>query len=150
MTYEAEFRFPSRLAAAFHELFRSAVSDARHTATFEGEQLVLSLPAAHPAVGELTIWIDADEITVGIGEHFHCHFPTYLHDEPTSNAAEQEAAQEAAAFVRDVLDNRVVLHLHSEAGQVRWSGTYHLDRYPQRKNDRGTRQYLWSGPIEPA
>ncbi len=148
MSNEADSRFPSVLAAALHDAFRRALPDAPYTATVEDDQLVLTLPAANPEVGELTIWIDEDEITIGIGEHFHCHFPTYLHDDVAPSNAQQEAVEQAVAYVLDVLNNRIVLQIHSEGGQVRWSGTYHLDRYPEWKTSPGTRQYLWSGPLK--
>src|SRR5687767_7169197 len=63
------------------------------------DRLVVTVPALHPETGDIVARLDGDEVTVSLGEHFHCHFETYIDE--TGSLAERErlAAERAVDFI---------------------------------------------------
>ncbi len=55
-----------------------------------------------------------DEVTVEIGELFHSHFETCLDDNLTKQEAEEQAITSAIEFIKDVLEDRVVIEIRYE------------------------------------
>ena len=64
------------------------------------DRLKVVFPAEHPDVGEIHVWLDREEVTVGIGHFYHTHFETYLDESLPKDDAEAQAVAEAIAFIR--------------------------------------------------
>jgi hypothetical protein len=113
----------------------------------------LRLPAQHPAIGDLVIWVEDDEITAEIGRIWHAHFncPDYLFE----NSVEEQAraiAQNAADYVLEVL-------LDLKLYEIKWQGNqlasvssipFQDGFSPQKVRIAGIcrERYRWSGPCE--
>jgi hypothetical protein len=111
-------------------------------------------PAAHPEVGEVTIFDDGDEVIVSIGEITHGHFGAY------EAGLSQEQVHEAVtasvvAFLGDLFADKVVLW-HVRPGGA--SGWYYPSEVPKSADASGclgrlfrvprrARRFLWSGPF---
>jgi hypothetical protein len=80
-------------------------------ATFT-DRLEVVISAADPRFGDIHVWLDGDEVTVGIGEYFHTHFETYLDDSVSKSEADRKAATEAIEFIRQVVSDMYVLEIH--------------------------------------
>ena len=61
----------------FTEKFRSELSSALHQYLVADQNVVFRMPEASPDVGELVVWNDGDELTVGVGKISHHHFSTW-------------------------------------------------------------------------
>ena len=64
----------------------------------ESDRLELIIPAKSQETGELHIWLDGDEITIGIGQYFHTHFDTFSNF-ATLAEREKDASQIGRAHV---------------------------------------------------
>jgi hypothetical protein len=67
-------------------------------------------PAQHPEVGNIHVWLD-DEVTVGIGEHFHTHFEAYLDSSMPREEGEVQAVKNALAFISDFMQGNLILEV---------------------------------------
>jgi hypothetical protein len=103
----------------------------------------LVIPAQHPETGELHVWLDGDEVTVGIGEYFHTHFSIYDYSSDIRRDNEKEAAGKAVRFIQDVLADRVVFHVFSRS-----TGSYYRTSHNPPSLKPGDREFIWSGPFE--
>lgn len=107
------------------------------------DRLEVTIRGASPAIGDVTVYSDSDELTVYVGEHTHCHFSLYMHqDRPTAEAADAVVA-ETLAFLSDLFADRIVVWSRSDAG-VPSGGTFHRDMEPELL-EPGAKAYLWSG-----
>lgn len=104
-------------------------------ATSPGKPATLEIAAAREAVGPLHIQIDSSEITVFVGPT-HCHFERHEGD------SQDKHVDEALAFIRDVLTDRMVLWSCLGAG-----GAYPVGRKSRFRLRWLVRRFLWSGPI---
>lgn len=129
------------LSAAFFQELESIVPDYERFVAFSDRPEVI-IPAKHSETDEMHIWLDGDEITLGIGEHFHTHFSTYYFnsDDPIEN--ERQAVREAITFIRDVLADKVVVYISS-----RIAGSYYRGSHGASSLKPGMREYIWSGPV---
>src|SRR5882724_5592448 len=75
------------------------------------DRLEVTIPSIHPEVGDIVARLDGDEITVSIGEHFHCHFSTYLQDSLSSDEVERATAREAVEYIADFMAGDMILRL---------------------------------------
>ncbi|MFO0962640.1 MAG: hypothetical protein U0625_06995 [Phycisphaerales bacterium] len=111
------------------------------------DRLVVTIPAKHAEVGDITVWLDGDEVTVGIGQLHHCHFEVCIQTDPTLDEREQAAAESAARYIRDILDERVHFQVEFEAGRCRGSGSWypeHSERFRPLSGVDEVREYVWS------
>ena len=61
--------------------------------TGEPPNAALIIPAKNPEPGDIQVWDDVVELTISIGNMFHCHFdPTVFVD---GNVSQEEAEQKA-------------------------------------------------------
>jgi hypothetical protein len=125
--------------------FRQVLPDTTYREEL-AENLELTIPAKNSEVGGISAVSDGEEITVYIGEYFHCHFSPYLQDTYPSDEANQEVAQQAVEYIADILDDKIVLRLNIENGAFRMSQTYYRDmeEAPPGPEDR---EYVWSGRL---
>ncbi len=60
---------------------------------------------------EITIYCDPDELTVGIGEHFHTHFDMYSSEQETDIEKYKEAGKNAIGFIQAFMRNEIWLEV---------------------------------------
>ena len=103
------------------------------------------------AVGDLTILSDLEELTLYVGEHTHCHFSLYMHQDHSPAEAIDAVVEEAVGFLADLLADRIVVWSRSVGGGVPAAGgTFRRDTAPELL-EPGAKAYLWSGaPFIPA
>ena len=110
---------------------------------------VARIPAESAAVGDLLVYSDGTELTAFIGDHTHEHTGTYLFGAPSDPTAVEQAAAAVAAWVRDLLADRIVVwSRRTAAGQARAGGTQTLDSPTARPGlwrHFATEAWLWSG-----
>lgn len=142
LTHE-EFMNLDGLSQAFLNAFRSALPNVSHK---EGvtDRLEVIIPARSPEVGDIVARLDGDEVTVSIGDYFHCHFSTFMLEGLSPDEAEREAAREAVEYIADFMADEVVLRLHFDGGRFQMSETYHRDIEVEPLGP-GDREYVWSG-----
>ena len=107
--------------------------------------VIAVFPAAHPEVGDLTIWDHGDEATVAIGKITHGHFNPY-DNSLTPEESAQRVTEEVIEFLNDLFADKVLLH-KSRDGR---SGGWRLldDDTSNSRIDADDLAYLWSGPIQ--
>jgi hypothetical protein len=102
-------------------------------------------PAAHPEVGDVSIWDDGDEATVAVGEITHGHFNPYdasLTPEETAN----RVAENVVAFLGDLFADGVLLWKTPGSGAGGWR-VLGLD-HNFSLMDADALTYFWSGPAK--
>jgi hypothetical protein len=107
------------------------------------DRLEITVPGASP-VGDLTVLSDADELTVYVGEHTHCHFSLYMYQDRSPAEAIDAVVEEAVGFLSDLLADRIVVWSRSVDGVPASGGTFRRDVAPERL-EPGAKAYLWSG-----
>jgi hypothetical protein len=126
------------------ELERVVPRDGFRTESTDG--FVVMIPARDAEVGGITVWLDG-EVTVGIGQLHHTHFSAGMYPAPTPEEREQAAAESAASYIRDILDDRVHFHVQFEAGRCRGSSSWypeHSGRPLRLPGVDEVREYVWS------
>ena len=119
------------------------------------DRLIVTIPARHPDTGPIRVRLDRDEITVGVGEYFHCHFETFLDSDaaiPEDQRA-RVAAERAVDFISEFLADAIVLRVNKRAGfaSAIWlfrpgaqSSIITTSNADSAREDET--EYLWSGP----
>jgi len=134
---------PRKLLAAFREAF----PDLGHSEAVDRGTPLLTVPARHPESGDLRLWLQSDEVAIGVGERFHTHVATYLYDFADLGAKEDAVVEEVIDYVRDVLADRVVMSAHASN---RWARMEHLEHAPTGPPEPDVIRLVWSGPFEPS
>ena len=140
---EDEARLDS-LAQEFRAAFQQRLPQVRPREEFT-DRLVVTVTAQHPETGDIIVWLDGDEVTVAIGEHFHCHFETYLDDGVPQHQRERLAAEQAVDFIASFMAGSIVLRVRREKGQVVSAGVFPVAAQETSSAANET-DYLWSGP----
>ena len=114
--------------------------------TFPNADIVF--PARHPDTGDIQVWDDGDELTIGIGDFFHTHFDPVEQesDERTKDEAKVECVASAVSFVGEFLDDRKILYVQfsgEEPGAVAITDYENDNSIPL-----GAKKFVWSGPID--
>ena len=95
------------------DIFESLVSkfeeEFPHT-PYEAEKGDIKIPARDKNVGDMWIYADGNDITIGVGDLFHIHFPVD-HQQPNPVEAIDKAISSALNCVRDFYADRVVLRI---------------------------------------
>jgi len=132
------------LARAFRTVCRQRLSDVQPREEFT-DRLVVTVPALHPETGDIVVWLDGDEVTVGIGEYFHCHFETDEAEGVPQAERERLAAERAVEFIASFMAGSIVVRVRRERGRVVSAGTHPVDTQ-RSAPDADETDYLWSGP----
>ena len=114
------------------------------------DSFIVTIPARDAEVGDITVWLDG-EITVGIGKLHHCHFDANTQSAATLDEREQAAAESAASYIRDILNDRVHFQVQFEAGRCRSSSSWYPSRSEHLQRLSGVdevREYVWSHRIK--
>ena len=112
--------------------------------TDDSQNAIGTFPCAHEEVGDVTIWDDGDEATVGIGDITHGHFNPY-DENLTQEEVENRITQEVVAFLTDLFADRVLLWKSPDGGSGGWRILGDDGRYSIMDSNNLT--YLWSGPV---
>lgn len=75
------------------------------------DDLEIFLPARNTELGGLRILSEGNEVTVHVGNHYHQHFETDLGDNPNTPESREEAVSDAMDFVREIVEDQVVLEV---------------------------------------
>lgn len=113
-----------------------------HKFIVESDRLELIIPAKSQETGKLHIWLDGDEITIGIGQYFHTHFDTYSNF-PTLIERERDASLQANRFIQDVLADKVIIYISDRS-----AGCYSIGSKGDLLVKPGDKKMVWSGRIE--
>ncbi|MAT97095.1 MAG: hypothetical protein CL608_08135 [Anaerolineaceae bacterium] len=108
----------------------------------------LTVSAKNYETGDIQVWNDVVELTIGIGNMFHCHFdPTvFVNDNISREKAEQQCIDSAVAFVEEFLAERTILYVRYSDGKPGMSGI--VNRQNEATIPKNARKFVWSGPIE--
>jgi hypothetical protein len=99
-------------------------------------------PAAHPSVGDLSIWDDGEEVTVSIGEITHGHFDGY--NAPSPDKAEDWIVENVLSFLEEMFADRYLLWKSREGGSGGW---VHVDYAGESFRPKSwVDTFVWSGP----
>ena len=155
------------LADLFLNELRRQLLDLTYT-MWTDEDLELIVPAAHPEVGGCYACADDEQIIVGWEKYLpHGYFsPLYDTDLPRAEAEAKEV-REAVAYIRDIVEDKVVLRVVRKGDRVVDAADYspgeeHLIRWPRERTGPvgrflqhlGVRRkvvqcFRWSGPATP-
>jgi hypothetical protein len=102
-------------------------------------------PAAHPDVGDASVWADGDEAMVAVGSITHGHFGCY--DEGlTTTQRRTRVVDDVVEFLDALFRDRVLLW-KSPGPQPASGGWRRLGHdSPYSLMDGGDLTFLWSGP----
>jgi hypothetical protein len=124
------------LAQEFRKAFQHRLGHVLRREEFT-DRLVVTVPAIHPETGDIVARLDGDEVTVGIGAHFHCHFERYFEKERGRLAAE-----DAVDFIASFMADSIVLRVRRDRGRVVSAWTQSVDA-PATSPDANETDYLW-------
>ena len=113
-----------------------------HKFIVESDRLELIIPAKNQKTGELHIWLDGDEITIGVGQFFHTHFDTFSNF-ATLTEREKDASRQANQFIQDMLADKIVIYVSEK-----WAGCYPIGSNREILTKPGDKKMVWSGTIE--
>jgi hypothetical protein len=104
---------------------------------------VITFPAAHPEVGDLSIYDDGDEARVEISKLTHGHFGCW---DQSLNKAEREAdvAETVVDFVEQIFAEKVIFFIFMGGRAGGWRPLKEGESHPKKPF---TKYYYWSGPI---
>lgn len=111
----------------------------------ESSNLVATLKAPFPEIGELQIYDDGEEATVSISEVTHGHFNPY--DESLSREQrDRKIAEDVMSFLRALFADRVLLFRTPNRGMGGWRRLDVSTEPPTFSS--GHEYFLWSGPYD--
>jgi len=126
------------------------------------DRLEVVIPGEHVEVGDMHVWVDSDEVIVGIGEHFHTHFATLFYETLSTDEAEAKVVEEALLFIKDFTDKKSILEITYYGNVPRATGVTYPDiveTYTKQgplslinlvrrvfKRNKFTKYYKWNGP----
>jgi hypothetical protein len=91
--------------------------------------LEIRIPAVNDNFGDIRIWIDNEEIIIGLGDNFHMHFETYSCGGNISDSAiRKKVINDAIEFIRMVISDRILLRLKFKHDRLVSSHIVHLDK----------------------
>jgi hypothetical protein len=108
---------------------------------------VATFPAAHPAVGDLSIWDDGGEAMVAVGDITHGHFNPNDGSLTPEQVAERVAA-DVLGFLEDLFADRILLWKSPAGGSGGWVVLGNDEALSLMDGDDLT--FTWSGPVKNA
>ncbi len=106
---------------------------------------IATFPAAHPAVGDVSVWDDGEEVMVAVGEITHGHFDS-CDESLTPGQIENQIVEDVLAFLEDLFAGRVLLWRSPDGG----SGGWLISGADQSLSlmDGDDQTFTWTGPVE--
>lgn len=136
------------MADPFTEVFRNLLPPALHPYLASDENVIFRMPEASPDVGELLVWNDGDELTVGVGKISHHHFPTWDFEGVPEAEQMRRASARAIEWIEAIISDRVRFRVEYEGDRVCAGSWWSTDQGDGgRWLQRTTRviEYTWSG-----
>jgi len=99
-------------------------------------------PAIHPEIGDVEIWDDDIEATIGIKDVTHGHFNPYDSSLSPDELAEQ-VTSDVLDFLTALFSDRVLFWVANDASRGGWQ----LLEYDQPQFHPNSKHFLWSGPV---
>lgn len=125
----------------------------------DGPHATATIPARHPDVGDITIYDDGDELTIEIGHKHHTHISSYNYGSYPEAERLGIVAREAAAFVDDIMRDRVCITANFKGDRCIGSSHFYVDTdntscsmvrgigAGSMTGESRSEKFLWSGPI---
>ena len=112
--------------------------------------LVVRIPAASPAVGDVLVHSDGNELTTQVGDHTHRHTGVYLFGDAVDPVAIDAAACSDAEWVRDLIADEIIIWSRRVEGDVVVAGGAVADgddrtAYHRLMRVLATEAWYWSG-----
>lgn len=116
-----------------------------------GEAETLRISAREPAIGDIVVSFEDDEVSVFLGDITHCHFTPYEADDKFPGCTKEQAAIDAVQFIREVVEDKWVIWCWS-GGR---GGCFKPDGDDEEAADaplpgEEVKCFLWSGPFVPS
>ena len=106
-----------------------------------GGELIFS--AAYPSVGDLTVYIEEDDVTVLVANrHFHIGFSA-ADARSSSKEATDRLATQLVTELRDIFDNRLLFRISA----LRFPETKQLPWWRRLLATFNYKTCVWSGPL---
>jgi len=103
-----------------------------------------TFPAAHAAVGDVSIWDDGHEATVGLGTITHSHFDCW--NTTLSDLERSEfIADEVMSFLGDLFEDRIVIWRSPDRRSSGWRTVGQSNEMSLM--DEADETFVWSCPI---
>jgi len=148
------------LSREFYNSFIESVINVQFDYDFS-KALMIRIPAKNQDFGDMKIYLDTDEITVGLGEHFHTHFDRYSYqDEISNNDVRRNIILDTLEFINEVLNDKILQEVEMQGDKLISSSVTYLGKtqngYTKMmtlpglvrklfKKDKIKMQYVWSG-----
>jgi hypothetical protein len=132
----------------FTEKFRSQLPDSLHQYLVADENVIFRMPEASSDVGELVVWNDGDELTVGVGKISHHHFRTRDFDGVPPAEQMQRASAAAIEWIEAIFSNRVRFRVEYVGDRVCAGSWWFADQGDGGRWLKPTTravEYTWSG-----
>ena len=106
----------------------------------------ITIPGKHPATGNLKVWDDDVELTISIGEYYHCHYDpaVFSFGELSQDDQEELCIDSAIAFISDFLSDKAVLYVRFSGNRLCESGVVNHNNIESLPVD--AKRFVWSGP----
>jgi len=128
--------------------FRTALVAAMPNVRFHEErepEYILTFDSTSPVLGEMSVRIDTEEITVIVGPHHHTHISLYMFEDLGEAEALEETARAAVEYISDIFNDRRAFGVNVKDGRVVGSYDFFVDHEPV--SHRAPQEYVWSGPL---
>lgn len=149
---ELQKRFYSEFITRFHSIVSTEVKD---------KILVITISANNSDIGNLNIWVDEKEITVGLSKYFHHHFDDYVEKESIKDIKE-EIIETAINFINDMLQGNLIISFTHIGNRVLTTSIRNktdnafysldlnllMDKIDGLKNRKFVAKYTWFGPTD--
>jgi hypothetical protein len=113
------------------------------------ERQRLRIAGRNSAVGDIVVSFDDGEVSVFLGDTTHCHFTPYEADNMFPGRTPEQAAIEAASFIREVIADQWIIWRWSDGrgGCYKIGGNDHEANAPLPGET--VECFVWSGPYVP-
>jgi hypothetical protein len=106
---------------------------------------VVTFPAKHSEVGDVSVLDDGDELTLLLGNFTHIHFGNYERELSEEKRAVQ-ISEEVVEFLRKVFSDQIEFYGTGRGGGCRQRGLPRRGAISQLF--LGSKTYVWSGPLD--
>ncbi|MBS1155244.1 MAG: hypothetical protein H6R07_1168 [Proteobacteria bacterium] len=111
----------------------------------------LRIPAREPVVGDILVLFEGGEVSVFLGDITHCHFTPDQADDKFPCCTAEQAAKDAAQFIREVVEDKWVLWCWNDGR----GGCFKPDGNDEEAADsplpgEEVKYFRWSGSFVPS
>jgi hypothetical protein len=111
----------------------------------------LRIAAREPAIGDLVVSFEDNEVSVFLGDITHCHFTPYAADGKFPGCTNEQAVGDAVQFISEVVQDKWVIWSWSDGR----GGCFKPDGDDEQAADaplagEDVKYFLWSGQVVPS